>query len=107
MNTLKIIKELCDRKHITPTELERKLGFGKGIVCRWDRCSPSSDKLQKIADYFNVSVDYLLGREPNHNFYDFQFSVSRSAHLTEEDKKKLIKTFKDITNLYLNAKNTR
>lgn len=107
MNILNRIKNLCEIKGITISFLEQHLEFGKGTIVKWNRSSPNSDKLTKIADYFHVSTDYLLDREPNHSFYDFQFSVSRSVHLTEEDKEKLIKTFKDIANLYLDAKNTR
>lgn len=101
------IKNLCEIKGITISWLEQHLEFGKGTIIKWSKSSPNSDKLTKIADYFHISTDYLLGRESNHNFYDFQFSVCRSIHLTENDKEKLIKTFKHITNLYLDAKNTR
>jgi transcriptional regulator with XRE-family HTH domain len=43
--------------------LERKMDFGNGTIRRWDTTTPSGDKLLKVADYFNVSVDYLLGRD--------------------------------------------
>lgn len=43
-------------------ELERKLNFGNGTITKWDRRSPSSDKLTEVANYFDVSTDYLLGR---------------------------------------------
>lgn len=44
--------------------LERELEFCQGTIRKWDSSSPSVDKLQKIADYFNVPVDYLLGNGP-------------------------------------------
>lgn len=66
MNTvLGIVKQLCASKNITATELERVLDFGVGTIHRWGTSSPSADKLQKVADYFGVSVDYLLGRDSN------------------------------------------
>ena len=37
--------------------------MGNGTISRWRNSSPNTEKLQKIADYFNVSMDYLLGRE--------------------------------------------
>lgn len=107
MSVINRIKDLCEKKNTTLIGLEREVSLGRGTIRNWDKNSPSMDKVQKVADYFHVSVDYLLGREPNYNFYDFQFSVNDSHLLTEEDKETLIKTFKDITNLYLNAKNTR
>jgi transcriptional regulator with XRE-family HTH domain len=42
-------------------ELERELGLGNGTITKWSQSSPSQDKLQSIADFFGVSVDYLLG----------------------------------------------
>ncbi|WP_041712944.1 helix-turn-helix domain-containing protein [Cellulosilyticum lentocellum] len=57
------IQELCRRNATTQSSLERELGFGKGTISKWDKSSPSTDKLQKVADYFHVSIDYLLERE--------------------------------------------
>ncbi|MDB1728610.1 helix-turn-helix domain-containing protein [Enterococcus avium] len=62
MTTFDRVKELADRQKISIVELEEKLDFGKNSLYRWKNSSPASDKLQKVADYFNVSVDYLLGR---------------------------------------------
>ena len=57
------IKELCKKNDITIAELERTLGFGNSSVKKWKNASsPSVDKVVKIAEYFNVSIDYLLGR---------------------------------------------
>lgn len=63
MSVVERIKSLCESKQTTITALERDLGFGKGILRKWDEVAPNSDKLQKVADYFHVSVDYLLGRD--------------------------------------------
>ncbi|PHV69565.1 hypothetical protein CS063_15070 [Sporanaerobium hydrogeniformans] len=57
------IQELCRKNTTTQSALERDLNFGKGTISKWDKSYPSSDKLQKVADYFHVSTDYLLGRE--------------------------------------------
>lgn len=56
------IKFLCDKKKVTFAEVERKIGISNGQIRRWDKTSPNSETLKKVADYFNVSVDYLLGR---------------------------------------------
>ena len=63
MSILDSIKELCEQKGITMTSLERDLDFGKGTIRNWDKSSPSIDKLQKVADYFHVSIDKLTQRE--------------------------------------------
>lgn len=56
------IKSLCEEKGITITKLESDLGFGNSSIKKWNgKVCPSADKLLKVAKYFNVSVDYLLG----------------------------------------------
>lgn len=57
-----VIKDLAVKNKISVAELERTLGFGNGSISKWNKQSPSVDKLNKVADYFDVSVDYLLGR---------------------------------------------
>ncbi|MCJ0597914.1 helix-turn-helix domain-containing protein [Enterococcus cecorum] len=68
MSLVQRIKELANEKNITFAELERKIEISNGQIRRWDTASPKSDNLQKVADYFGVSVDYLLGRT-NNRFY--------------------------------------
>ncbi len=55
------IKELCKEKHISVNALEQELGFAKGSLCKIDKNKPSSEKLQKLANYFNVQLEYLTG----------------------------------------------
>ena len=61
-----IISELCSQKGITITELCRKSGASRGSLSDLKmgrKQSLSADTLSKIASYFGVSVDYLLGNE--------------------------------------------
>lgn len=57
------IKSLANDKGMSLPMLEAELGFGNGTIVKWDKASPNSDKLAKVADYFHVSIDFLLGRE--------------------------------------------
>jgi len=57
------IKELAAQKNISIRQLEEKLGFANATLRRWNKNKPSIDKIQAVAKYFNVSVDYLLGNE--------------------------------------------
>ena len=56
------IKELADKKKVTFAEIERNTGISNGQIRRWDSSSPKIENIQKVADYFDVSTDYLLGR---------------------------------------------
>lgn len=56
------IKILASKHEISIRSLEEKLGFGNGTIRRWQTQTPGIDKVLKVADYFDVSIDYLLGR---------------------------------------------
>jgi transcriptional regulator with XRE-family HTH domain len=57
---LEIIQNLCKEKGISIFKLEKDLNFGNGTIYKWDKSSPAIDKLKKVADYFEVSIDYLI-----------------------------------------------
>ncbi|WP_423829923.1 helix-turn-helix domain-containing protein [Staphylococcus aureus] len=63
MNTFQRIQYLANSKGMSIAELERKHDLSNGSIARWKKSAPSSRGLTIIADYFDVSVDYLLGRE--------------------------------------------
>lgn len=65
MNVLSRIKQLANEKNISLAELERRTGLSSGSITKWGKSAPSVDKLTKIAEYFHVSADYLLGRTDN------------------------------------------
>lgn len=56
------IKSLCEEQNITIGELEKSLGFSQGLISRWDKNSPSIDKVLAVSDFFKVSLDYLFGK---------------------------------------------
>ena len=65
MNLKERIKTLCKENGITVNKLEKTLGFGTGYVAKLDNSTPNTAKIQLIADFFNVSLDYLMnGKEP-------------------------------------------
>lgn len=61
--TVDLIRALANARGLSLTNLEITLGLGNGTISRWNKSSPNSDKLVKVADFFHVSTDYLLGRE--------------------------------------------
>ena len=58
-------KELRFQNEITQSQFAQALGVAQQTVGGWERknSSPSYEFLKKIADYFNVTTDYLLGRD--------------------------------------------
>lgn len=57
------LQMLCKEKDVKVTPLVIKLGISPGAISRWKNgANPKGDILNKFADYFNVSTDYLLGK---------------------------------------------
>lgn len=59
------IKELCQKRGISINSLEETLGYSRNTIYSMKSKKPNAERLQEIADYFNVSTDYLLGRTDN------------------------------------------
>lgn len=88
------LKYLMKENNVTFAQLERTLGFSNGSMARWEKSSPSVEKVQKVADYFNVSVDYLLGRTDNPKSIVspqiLRITTKDGKALTEEEMQKVI-----------------
>ena len=68
MSTVERIKKLCEEQKITFAELERRIDLSNGQIARWKKQTPGVDKLEKVAEYFDVSIDFLLGRTEKRYF---------------------------------------
>jgi repressor LexA len=56
--------ELCKKNNLKPLRVVKDIGIASGSITKWKNGSiPNSRSLTKIADYFGVSVEYLLGKE--------------------------------------------
>lgn len=65
MDLYERIKELAAQKHISIRQLEEKLGIANGTIRQWGRKNPGVNNVKLVADYFHVTVDYLLSGEEN------------------------------------------
>lgn len=62
MNCYDSIKKLCAKEGISPTTLCKKLNLSTSMATRWKSGTiPRGSTLEKIADYFGVTADDLLG----------------------------------------------
>ena len=59
------LAEIRKEKGVSQKFLADYLGISPGNLCEWEkgRIEPSIDFLNKIADFFDISIDYLVGRE--------------------------------------------
>lgn len=63
MNSVERVKKLCKENKIPISKLERDLGFSNGYIGQLRKGVFPDDRLAKIAEYFRVSVDYLMTGE--------------------------------------------
>lgn len=78
------VLDLCERNGTKVGTLERVTSLSNGTIKKWnDDSVPNGQTLEAIADYFGVSVDYLLGREPQLQAAAAHFDVDK---LTDEGR---------------------
>lgn len=56
------IKDLCEKKNISISALEKEAGLGNGTIRKWYVSSPSVSKLSKVAEVLGVNVSQLMKR---------------------------------------------
>ncbi len=72
------LKELRQKQGITQGKLAEKLDLARSTITMYETegSQPDLATLVKIAEFFNVSVDYLMGREPDNNVKGIQLNRS-------------------------------
>lgn len=97
------IKVLANKQKISIRALEETLGYGNGTIRRWDKQTPGVDKLSRVADYFEVSVDYLLGRDSERTINEVDLAKMIDNAMSF-DGKPLSDHDKEIAKAYLEGK---
>ncbi|WAO22074.1 helix-turn-helix domain-containing protein [Paenilisteria newyorkensis] len=83
------VKKLANERKVSLAELTKALNMGENSIYKWKTQKPAIDKLQQVADYFNVTVDYLLGREEKEEEGFVTFFRANTSDLSDEKKQLL------------------
>lgn len=78
-STFEKVKALAKKQGLSLNQLEERLGYSKNTLYGLKTSIPKSDRIEELADYFNVSTDYLLGRTDNPN-------IARDTYVTPSGK---------------------
>lgn len=109
--------KLCENKGVTPYKVAKSTGIASSTLSEWKKgkSTPKTDKLQKIADYFNVDINYLLCDQGEEKIYYFDGNTQEIAQEIFENKdlRLLFDAGKDasaedlklVTDMLLNLKN--
>lgn len=112
-----IFEQLLQKHGVTPYKVSKMTGISQVTLSNWKagKSTPKTDKLQLIADYFNVSLSYLMGTEEK-EVYDNELEAKNSEEkeflllcrkmndIPPEIKEQIINQFKSTIDIYLAAK---
>jgi transcriptional regulator with XRE-family HTH domain len=101
------IKKLRTDKDLSQDELAKILNMkNRSSIANWeaDRISPDNETIKNIADYFNVSIDYLMGRPVSREGDALQsgervYKVIGSSDFTDDEWERIKKDFETIVAL--------
>ncbi len=74
MTVFERIENLRKERKISQGKLEKELGFSNGSISKWKTSTPNPDRLQKLATYFGVSIEYLMTGENSSDKKDVQLN---------------------------------
>lgn len=84
------VQMLVNQHGTSINQLEKKLGFSTGTIGKWDIVSPNASRLALVADYFGVTVDYLLGRDKG--------IKKELPNLTPKDEREIARQLENMMN---------
>ena len=94
METIAVIRDLCAKNKTSIKALEKELGFSNGSLAK--ASTIKNERLQKIADYFNVTVDYLMtGEEKEEKHYSKEVLETADFLVQNDNLMALIECVKD------------
>ena len=116
---------LCKKKGVTPTRAARESGIAQSVARMWKKrgSTPSGENLQKLANYFGCTVEYLLGDVPEPSmkeekkpskeaeqeitFDDFTYAmINETKELTDGDKELLLSLVRQLNSARKNKDGT-
>ena len=100
-----IFESLCKERNVKPGHVSKATGISTATFTSWKKgdYTPKSDKLQKIADYFNVSLDYLTTGQDSQ--LDYLYTDENAEFLIEVTKMAKNKAFIEKMTKYMSLLN--
>lgn len=88
MNSVERVKQICKERKIPISKLEKDLGFSNGYIAQLRKGIFPADRLAKISEYLNMSVDYLMTGQEN--------SEKKESPFTARDERDIKKNLDKI-----------
>ena len=94
-----IFAQLCKQHGVTPYKVSKETGVSQPTLSEWKKgtYTPKQDKLQKIADYFGVTLDYLMGN--THANEQTPPETQKAPTLNKKDERDIARRLEETLNL--------
>lgn len=93
MNSVERVKHICKERKIPISKMEKDLGFSNGYIAQLRKGTFPSDRIIKISEYLDVSVDYLMTGEDT------------KSDLSAKDERDIAKDLENIMKKMRNGEN--
>lgn len=104
MNFAQTFKHLRKLKNKTQEGVAKDLSVSKSTIAMWEtnKRTPDFEKTEEIADYFNVDLDYLMGRKSRSTSFDDMIEPSANAYVFKlsEEEQLLIEAYRSNDETY-------
>lgn len=90
MNSVDVLLALCKHRKIAVSRVERDLKYGNGYFKSLKKKEIPGNRLSEVADYFGVTMDYLLGATPESYLLgtEYQLKEAEKAYAKETNRVK-------------------
>lgn len=90
------LKELRTEKNLTQEEVAKEIGTSQTNIGRWEKGlnEPSSSFVVKLANFFEVSTDYLLGRSDD--FGNVTVTTASPSAVLTPDEQEILETYRNL-----------
>jgi len=104
MTFSKVFNQLCEKNKVSYAKIAEYVGYSPQAVSKWGRgeTEPNFETLDKLADYFNVSIDFLLGKSDIENVInpyetDTEKELYKKIKLLSKEEQIALNNFVDAT----------
>lgn len=91
------IKQKCKEKGISLSKLERECELGPNTIYRWDSSPASVDKVLRVADALDVSMDEICGRSFDDQTLAGLYEFAREMNTLSEQENLLVLSFRTLS----------
>jgi len=85
MTSVERVKQICKERKIPVSRLERECGFANGYISQLKKGVMPEDRLRKVAEYLDVSAEYLATGEEQKQYYTDE-ETKRMAEFLKNNK---------------------